>query len=505
MHDRERSAFDRGWLVIAVALITGLVMFASGTPARASTGTVVCAPSTGQVKGIDVSSFEGAIDFSQVAAAGYKFVYARATQGTSLTDPEYAANRSDAEAAGLSFGAYAFFDPTENPVTQADYFLSVATPTDGELVPMLDVETTDTTLTPSEYAAAVKSWLDTVQQALGVQPIVYTSNYLWNDETGGAGGDTTVPSAGYPLWIPNWSVPCPTIPTAWSSWLVWQTTDAGAVSGVPGTQTDVDDFNASATGGSLTPFAIGQESLPVVAPSISIGGALGGSGTSISAPPGTSAPVIIGCNGVAGQTCSGTLIAASRETTIDGKPVSVGPNVRGTVKQVVVATESYSVAAGGTETVDMTLNATGRALLGRFYKLPATLALPGDGSVGLTYTYRVVTASISSGFQTGARGGTRVSRLAASGLPVHARVEVICHGGGCPFHSRTFKAHGARLDLVWAFAGHVLASGATVRVTVGVEGEVGRVFVFRMRRSRKPLATRLCLAPGNAAPSACAA
>ena len=74
---------------------------ASSAPAGAAT----------YAKGIDVSHYNGAIGWTQVATASYRFVYAKATEGSTLIDPTYSINRAGAKSFGLRMGGYHFARP----------------------------------------------------------------------------------------------------------------------------------------------------------------------------------------------------------------------------------------------------------------------------------------------------------------------------------------------------------------------------------------------------------
>ena len=105
---------------------------------------------TARAKGLDVSNWNGAINWSKVAHAGYRFTFAKATEGTAYADKTYATNRNQSEAVGLVFGAYHFARPagrglaaaTASAINQANHFLAVAGPQPGELPPVLDLEAT---------------------------------------------------------------------------------------------------------------------------------------------------------------------------------------------------------------------------------------------------------------------------------------------------------------------------------------------------------------------------
>src|SRR3954462_6425383 len=98
--------------------------------------------------GVDGPHWQGQIGWLQVGAAGYDFAFAKATEGTTYTDPTYGTNRSGAGAAGMKFGAYHFARPAAGSdaaavasgTAQADAFIAYAQPRRGDLLPVLDLE-----------------------------------------------------------------------------------------------------------------------------------------------------------------------------------------------------------------------------------------------------------------------------------------------------------------------------------------------------------------------------
>ncbi len=248
---RPRSHRAAAWLIVAGISIGGPPAFASEAPA--TSGSVGTVPSTqaaaGQVSspadglpGIDVSHHQGVIDWAQVAASGQRFVFAKATEGTTYVDPMYLLNRFGAGVNGIAFGAYHFARPDGEPgdaVAEADHFLDSARPAPGNLVPVLDLERTGG-LTHAEVTAWALAWLDRVTERLGVRPMVYTSPSGWAART----GDTAVVAEdGYTLlWAAHWGALAPTLPAGgWAGhgWSVWQYGDCGTIPGIAGC-VDVD-------------------------------------------------------------------------------------------------------------------------------------------------------------------------------------------------------------------------------------------------------------------------
>jgi lysozyme len=190
------------------------------------------------VEGLDVSKYEGSIDWNTVKGAGIGFGIARVSDGLKFPDATFDTNWAGMKSVGMVRGAYQYFEPAQDPIAQADMVLQkIGTPGANDLSPAIDVETMGG-LSANAVVAAVNQWLAHVQSATGRRPIVYASPAFWNGL-----GDPTVAAD---LWIANWQVTCPSVPSAWSGWKFWQYTATGTVSGVPtSTNTDLDRFNGS--------------------------------------------------------------------------------------------------------------------------------------------------------------------------------------------------------------------------------------------------------------------
>jgi len=198
----------------------------------------VC-PGTPKVYGIDVSEFQGKINWASVKAAGKSFAVIRVSDGTGHMDPNFASNWKGAKAAGVAVGAYQFFRASEDPTAQADLMLNQLKSVGygaGDLPPVVDVEVTDG-VSNATVIARTSTWLAHVQAHLGRLPRLYTSPGWW----AGLGG--TVSPLPY-LWVANWGVSCPTLPSPWGRLRLWQYSDAGSVSGISG-NVDLDQYNGS--------------------------------------------------------------------------------------------------------------------------------------------------------------------------------------------------------------------------------------------------------------------
>ena len=203
------------------------------------------------VEGVDVSHYQGTIDWSQVASSGRQFAFAKATEGQTYNDPTFTTNRSGAKGAGLHFGAYHFARPdtsANDAKLEADHFAGVAGYHSGEIAPTLDLEDSG-----GLSVDQLRVWVDTFLQELkvktGVKGTIYTSPNFWKTYM----GDTTYfANHGYKLlWIANWDVSQPSVPgNNWGGygWTFWQWTDNETVPGIS-VPVDGDRYNKQVVDG----------------------------------------------------------------------------------------------------------------------------------------------------------------------------------------------------------------------------------------------------------------
>jgi lysozyme len=207
--------------------------------AHASRVTAAVCAGGATVQGVDVSSSAGAIDWNSVAGSGRSFAYARVSDGTTFVDPDFDQNYAGIAAAGMARGAYQFFEPAQDPVAQAKLLLQkIVLPLQpGDLPPMLDLEVTGGQ-PAATIAANIESWVTTIRSSTGRSPVIYTSPFFWNSSVQATTFGTI------PLWVSQTGVSCPTLPDGWTSWMIWQYSFSGSVSGITGA-VDLDEFNGS--------------------------------------------------------------------------------------------------------------------------------------------------------------------------------------------------------------------------------------------------------------------
>jgi len=201
----------------------------------------------GRVLGVDVSGWQGHIDWLKTAQAGAWFAFIKCTEGTTGADDSFPGYWANSRGLVLR-GAYHFFRAGQDPVAQADHFADVLLGTDdpGELPPALDLEVDGVTW------GQVQSFMTRLQARVGREPILYTSE--------GATDPMGPPPHPWPLWVANYGVSQPNLPEGWDTWLFWQYTSQGpgAKFGVSSSHIDLDWFN-----GTLRElFALAQMALP---------------------------------------------------------------------------------------------------------------------------------------------------------------------------------------------------------------------------------------------------
>jgi GH25 family lysozyme M1 (1,4-beta-N-acetylmuramidase)/peptidoglycan hydrolase-like protein with peptidoglycan-binding domain len=193
-------------------------------------------------EGIDVSHWQGTIDWKQVAASGVSFAYIKATESGTYVDPQYTTNIKAAHTVGILRGAYHFARPGDSysAQTQADHFVQQATVngTLGELPPALDLEDAGR-LSKDKLTAWVQSFVYRVQTKAGRRMVLYVSPVF-------AQASLNASLSDIPLWVADWGVSEPPNFDGWTQWMFWQYTNQGHVSGVGG-PVDRNVYAGSAT------------------------------------------------------------------------------------------------------------------------------------------------------------------------------------------------------------------------------------------------------------------
>lgn len=209
-------------------------------------------PAGYSASGIDVSVFQGSVNWSAVKATGVSFAYIRASEQSHIPDANYATNFANAKAQGLLVGAYHRARPdASSGSAQALYFLDHAQfANDGKtLPPVVDMEwpragwTSPTgkplndcyNMTPAQLVAWTRAFLSEVTARTGRLGVIYTSTSWWNKCTS---SNTTFGQ--HPLWVARYSTSPLPLPAGWSNLTFWQYSGTGTLPG--GSPVDQDVF-----------------------------------------------------------------------------------------------------------------------------------------------------------------------------------------------------------------------------------------------------------------------
>ena len=192
-----------------------------------------------RVRGIDVSYYQGTIDWPAVAATDIRFAVVRLSDGVGTRDSQFVRNWQESRRAGLVRGFYQYFRASAGGAAQAALAIERLAEAGGsapdDLPPTLDIETLDGR-SAAQVVAEAAIWIAAMREATGKEPIIYTGAYFWDDNRLPDTLNTQ------PLWTANYTTnPCPWTSDAWDRWTLWQYSDSGTVAGIAG-PVDLDYF-----------------------------------------------------------------------------------------------------------------------------------------------------------------------------------------------------------------------------------------------------------------------
>lgn len=177
-------------------------------------------------EGIDVSSWQGEIDFSQVKASGIEVVYIKSSEGFRSVDSYFEQNYANAKNAGLKVGFYHYVTArsVEDAVKQANFFVSTISGKNPDCKLAMDFESFGS-LGREEINQIALTFMQTVKNVSGKDVIIYSDEYNANNTFNSS-------LATYPLWVAQYEVSEPTVRNHWSNWAGWQYTDKGEIPGI---------------------------------------------------------------------------------------------------------------------------------------------------------------------------------------------------------------------------------------------------------------------------------
>ncbi len=211
-----------GAAAVLLACIAALV-FAALVPARA------IPPSGGrQYRGIDISEFQGEIDFEEVRRSGIEAVYIRVGAGE-YTDEYFAENYERAKAAGLKIGFYHYVTArsVDEGRRQARFFASLAAGREPDMRLAMDFEYFGS-LSVSQINAISEAYLDELTALTRREAVIYS------DLSNARNIFSRALAEKYPLWAAQYGADEPSANGKWREWVGFQYTDEGRVGGIYG-------------------------------------------------------------------------------------------------------------------------------------------------------------------------------------------------------------------------------------------------------------------------------
>lgn len=229
----KRKLIIWGSAVLAILLATAILFFA-----LIWNGVILLNnPSMERypVRGVDVSSYQGEIDWDTLASQNISFAFIKATEGSSYVDPYFAENYQQAQQTGLRIGAYHFFSYDSSGETQADHFIATVSPVETMLPPVIDLEFYGDKEANPPSSETVRPQLDILLERLeehyGRKPILYATEKSYALYLAGAYSE-------YDIWIRN-VVTNPSLSDG-RDWTFWQYTNRAKLEGYRGEEPYID-------------------------------------------------------------------------------------------------------------------------------------------------------------------------------------------------------------------------------------------------------------------------
>jgi lysozyme len=187
------------------------------------------------VRGVDVSHYQGKIDFDALADQGMRFAFIKATEGSTHVDPMLEKNSAGIENSDMRAGFYHFFSFDSPGESQADHFIRTVIPFAGMLPPVIDLEFYGAHAGNPPDSTAVRAELDAMLSALeahyGLKPILYATEESYECYLVGAYEE-------YDIWIRN-VIAKPHLSDN-RAWTFWQYTNRGRLDGYAGEEPFID-------------------------------------------------------------------------------------------------------------------------------------------------------------------------------------------------------------------------------------------------------------------------
>ncbi|MGB2567104.1 lysozyme [Micromonospora citrea] len=216
----------------AAALLATVMVLAGAAALRPTSADAAPAG----LPGLDVSSYQGNVNWSAAWSNGARFAYVKATEGTGYTNPYFAQQYNGSYTVGMIRGAYHLALPDRSSgATQANWFVDHGGgwSRDGRTLPgALDIEynpygATCYGLSQSGMRSWITSFVNQYRARTGRWATIYTTTDWWSTCTGNYSGF----AATNPLWIARYAGAVGTLPAGWPTYSFWQWSSSGVLPG----------------------------------------------------------------------------------------------------------------------------------------------------------------------------------------------------------------------------------------------------------------------------------
>ena len=192
--------------------------------ANAQYYTVECEDTCRHIHGTDVSHYQGDVFWEAVGDnSKLQYVYIKATEGATIIDDRYADNIIQAHRHGLKVGSYHFFRVRAGLREQLENFMSQCRPGDQDLIPMIDVESTNG-MSSQQFCDSLHTFLKMVEQVFKQKPLLYTFRNFYNKHLAGKFDD-------YQFMIAMYTPEPPELSDG-RDFIMWQYTAKGRINGI---------------------------------------------------------------------------------------------------------------------------------------------------------------------------------------------------------------------------------------------------------------------------------
>ena len=231
----KKSAKALFTLLIVLILFVGIVIgFAVLVKNRIiSINQLVISPQ--ETIGVDISSYQGNVDYEKLANSNIKFAYIKATEGSSHVDEQFYRNWEKIKQTAILPGAYHFFSFESSGAEQAKNYIRTVGSLDGALIPAIDLEyhgdSKDNPPSVEYVTTELGAFIQAIEDHYQVKPIIYMDKGIYDKYIQGNFDD-------YPRWIRN--IYYPVNLEFQDSWAIWQYTDHGDLKAHDGTEKYID-------------------------------------------------------------------------------------------------------------------------------------------------------------------------------------------------------------------------------------------------------------------------